>query len=357
MLNLLYNLFQQINLNEVNVMKKLLMILIFVLFPVICNANSYKIAYVEGGYFWIFNETLNTIKKTIDGKGLSDVILIPDDLFFSGDWDNSVLLENHIIDIFTRTDEYDLLLVVGSDATKYALQHNNGNIPILSIAVSDPIESGFIVDIHDSGIDNFTMHIFPMIYKSMFNVFHSVTNFNKLGIMHLGTDSSYIHSNIKDAIEISNERGFGFIEYNKLTDSSIEDCLTGLKYLVEEKEIDAFFITSLVCFDWSVNDVSVLYEYLYDNNIYTFARNGDNDVKRGALMGFSAVDYIRGSDFITNMIIDILINNEKPRDIIMVETQKNQISFNLEVARRIGFKPNFSILSASDKIYNQIKNE
>jgi len=119
------------------------------------------------------------------------------------------------------------------------------------------------------------------------------------------------------------------------------------------KKIDAFYMPSLTCFEWKKYDANKFLAYLRDNNVPTFARQGSEDVKAGALMGFSTVDYSQRGQFVADKIIDIL-KGGSPRKQKMVDEAPPKIAINLQVAKQIGFDPSFEILGASDEIYNEI---
>ena len=70
-----------------------------------------------------------------------------------------------------------------------------------------------------------------------------------------------------------------------------------------EKGIDAFFIPSLVGFDWTKSDVQRLMTKLIKNKIPTFARDGSIYVKAGALMGFSSIDFSARGNVLADMAI------------------------------------------------------
>lgn len=314
-------------------------------------SQHYTIGSLEGGQFWLFSQTLTTVKEFLDAEQWSDNISFPADAQRSSGWDQPDLLKQEAQALMSR-DDLDLIIAMGTDATRALLEANNHQTPIVAMAVSDPIGSQFIASAEDSGIDNFTVRLDLDRFPRMFEIFHQVVEFERLGLIFPDTHSGHQFTNLEEARSIAAQRGFEIIEYSDLTDESIQDCRAGLEYLIQQG-IDAFFIPSLVCFDWQQSDVDVLLSDLRDAGIATFARNGSQDVMGGALMGFSTVDFSRRGQFLAQMIIDIL-QGATPRSLNMVDTGIPKISFNLAVAHEIGFNPPFDILAATDELYQEI---
>ena len=315
------------------------------------TAQDHTIGYLEGGRFWLFTETLNTVKQFLEAEQWSDNISFPADAQRSSGWDQPDLLKQEAQALMSR-DDLDLIIAMGTDATRALLEANNHQTPIVAMAVSDPIGSQFIASAEDSGIDNFTVRLDLDRFPRMFEIFHQVVEFERLGLIFPDTQSGRQFTNLEEARSVAAQRGFEIIEYSGLTDESTQDCRAGLEYLIQQG-VDAFFIPSLVCFDWQQSDVDVLLRDLRDAGIATFARNGSQDVMGGALMGFSTVDFSRRGQFLAQMIIDIL-QGATPRSLNMVDTGIPKISFNLAVAHEIGFNPPFDILAATDELYQDI---
>ena len=133
----------------------------------------------------------------------------------------------------------------------------------------------------------------------------------------------------------------------------MEECFTGVKNLVSQKKVDAFFIPALNGFDWGQSDVKPIIDYLIENKIPSFAREGTKTVKAGALMGFSTYDFSGRGQFLAERVVKILMGTS-PRELSMVDNAIPKISLNIYVAEQIGFDPSFDILGASDEIFQEI---
>ncbi len=314
----------------------------------------YRIGYLEPSPFWIFSHDLEAIKKSLAEMGWKGRVEFPQDAHFSPgrEQGKKALWSKRAEELMSRKD-IDLVITAGTDATATVLKVNNGKIPIVAISVSDPVKSGLVLNANDSGVDNFTVRVVPDKYKRMFEIFHDVVGFKKIGLMYWDTKNGRTYTNLEDARTVAQERGFEIVEYSKVSESGkAEDCLLGLQELVSQK-MDAFFIPSLNCFDWTSSDVKKLLDFLTENKIPSFARNGTRDVKAGALMGFSTVDFSGRGKFVADKIIRIF-QGEKPRSLPMIDNAIPKISFNLLAAEKIGFNPPFDILAASDELFQEI---
>ncbi len=301
----------------------LIMAIIFTFQPLIAsesNLAKYRVGYIGVMTFWAFDEVMDNTKHALKAKGWLDKIEFPKDAHIIGTNKpyTSEELEKKSQELFARED-LDLIISAGTPATAAVLKVNNGSIPIVAIAVSDPLKSGFIKNEHDSGVDNFTARVVLGRYEKMFSVFHDVVEFKTLGLIHDGTENSKKYTNLEDAYKVSQERGFRIIEYPKIgIGDGADKCIEGLSWLVDQG-MDAFFIPALTCFDWNVSDVKELIDFLIKHKIPTFGREGGKYVKSGALMGFSGVNWSDRGIYVANKIIKIF-EDVKPRELKMLDS-------------------------------------
>lgn len=314
--------------------------------------KSFNIGYLEAGEYFTYTESFKAMKKALAEKGWLDRVVFPADARFSPGWDPETkknVLPKKAAELMARED-LDVILAAGTSATRELLKANNGKTPLLAFSVSDAVRSKFAASAEDSGIDNFTVRIIPGRYLRMFQIFHDEVNFKKLGLMFVDEQNKIV-TNAADAHVVAKERGFEIIE-QQIPAPDMEDCAEGLQNLLKQG-IDAFFIPSLVCFDWKKNDVSKLLDVLTAHRIPTFARQGSTSVKGGALMGFSTIDFSSRGEFLAEMLIQIL-QGTLPRKINMIDNAPPKIALNIEVAKQIQHDFTFEILGASDEIYQEI---
>ncbi len=332
----------------------LLLLLPLLLLPsLLLAAERYKIAYFEGAFSPIFRSTWEATQAGLEELGWGDRVEYPEDAFYSpGHGDSNAPAREAVAKELMARDDLALIFSAGSEATRLLLKYNNHKTPILGGAIADPLRAGFIASVEDSGVDNFTARIVPGRYKRMFQIFHAEIGFQRLGLLYVDTPNARTFANVDDALEVAAERDFAIIHYHIADTLTAKECMTALESLVEQ-QIDAFFIPSLTCFEWGRDDVKRHLDFLIEHRIPVFARQGSSDVRGGALMGFSAIDYTARGRFMARMA-EYLLEGGKARDLKMVDENPPRISINLEVAQRIGFDPSFDILGASDEIYQEI---
>jgi ABC-type uncharacterized transport system substrate-binding protein len=345
----------------INISKKTILFLI-VLFsmtlmiqPAIAE-SKYKIGYLEGGPFWMYLEIMDKMKENLEQMGWKDKVEFPDDLHFSPGWANKAKLQKIARKMMKRND-IDLIIAGGTGATAALLKFNNKRTPLMSIAVADPIKSGFVIDEKNSGIDNYTTRVDPQAYQRMFRIFHDVVGFKKLGLMYSDLPNGRTIANMDDAYKVAKKCGFEIVEYmydtkRAKTEKPGDIGIEGFQKLVD-KGMDAFFIPALTCFDWTKSDVNKLMNFMQKHKIPTFARNGVKGVKAGALLGFSSMVMDLRGKFFADKVVRIL-KGEQPGSLPMEDNAVPKISINLSVAAKIGFDPSVEILGASDEIFDKV---
>ncbi|NCC24881.1 MAG: hypothetical protein EOM25_06745 [Deltaproteobacteria bacterium] len=318
------------------------------------ESKKFRIGYLEAGQYWAYEGTIKAMQTAMTARGWGpDRVEYPADAWFSPGWDEEKVPEylERAKELMAR-DGLDLIVAMGTAAAGALLEANNGRTPILGMALSDPVKSGFVPSLEDSGVDNFTVRIVRDRWKIMFELFHEIVGFKKLGIIYPDTETGLVYANVLDARQAAKERGFELLEYNQIgTTESTEDCRKGIEDLLA-RGMDAFFISALNCFDWGACDVNQLFELLNRHKIPTFARDGSTHVRSGALMAFSTQDFSPIGEFLANSCIRIL-EGEKPRDLPMVDNSQPKIALNIETAQKIGFDFPVNILIASDEIYEK----
>ncbi len=110
------------------------------------HAKKYRIAYIEANDFWAFAEIMNAIKENLARMGWKDRIEFPEDARIHTGWGapgSEKMLNDEATKLMSRND-IDLIITAGTPPTAAVLKVNNGRTPVLAIAVSDPVRSGFV---------------------------------------------------------------------------------------------------------------------------------------------------------------------------------------------------------------------
>jgi hypothetical protein len=339
-------------------------------------AAELRVAYLEGSRFSSYIKTFDAVQKRVRELGITDQITFPvADACYSGDSGlEKAEYDKQLLEFATKLlqrRDIDMIFSAGTAASQALLKAagclsesdkrvraDNPEcklpLPVVASSVSDAVKSGFVINQHDSGTENYTVRIIPERYSRMFRIFHDEVRFKKLGLLYVDDDKGRQFANVEDAETVANERGFQIIRHILSPPIHQHKCEAGLKDLVKQG-IDAFYMSVHTCFEWGKpqNNVYHNLQYLIGNNVRIFARQGSRDVKAGALLGFSTIDFSARGNFIVDMMVKIM-QGATPRGLAMIDKAPPTIALNLYVAQKIGFDPSFDILGASDEIYQEI---
>lgn len=309
-----------------------------------------RIGYLEAGPFWLYDRTWEAFRAELSKKteGRSE---FPINAKFSPGWEpeNMKNLPEKAAQLLQRED-LDLVVGMGTAAVKALLKANTGQTPILGMGMADPIAAGVIASAKDSGVDNFTCRITQNRWSAMFRVFYDVIRFKKLGIMYTDTPEGRVYAALDDARAIASELEFSLVEYGDLSSAeSVEECSVGLEEL-RALGMDAFFIGPLNCFDIEGSGLSILLNKLRQWKVATFARDGSEYVKAGALMGYSTWDFKPIGKFLAAQSHAIFAGRS-PRELSMLDRSEPSIALNLATAKAIDFDFPFDVLLVADELH------
>jgi ABC-type uncharacterized transport system substrate-binding protein len=282
----------------------------------------------------------------------SDYIEFVPDAFWSDDFDEIRRLSVRQ-DIRMRTQErrdIDLILALGTWAGQdmAAIQTP---VPTIVASASDPVASGIIRSIGDSGQDNMNASIPPEHYLRQVRLFHEFIPFKKLGLIFENTPEGRTYAAIEDVETVARELGFELItceapflgaDLHRI-EQSVFSCYEDLI-----RKVDAIYITEHRGTDGKgIERVSAL---LRQAKIPSFSMRNAEEVEAGILMGMAQSNYSYTGLFHAETIARVL-RGAKPRQLSQVLRESSKIALNLETARSIGFDPPVNALLVADDIY------
>ena len=308
-------------------------------------------AYFEAGPYWEFSLLQKEITKALQQRGVGQYIVFPNEFHISPGWNapDSVyraearkLMDNPAIDV---------IISMGTEATKALLLENNGKTPIMSVDVADPAGAGIVDPVTGKGAANLTIRYTKNKWFKVFALFHEALPFRRLGIMYHDSPEGLSYSNVREAREVARERGFNLVEYPFLDKAeSIESCTKGVNRLMQQG-IDAFYISALNCFDWTQADPQKIFDILNAEKIKTFARDGSVHVSKGALMGLSTLDYVPLGKFYADHMAAKL-GLLPPNTQLEEAAYTPKIALNLVAAQKMGMDLPLVLLISSDEIFD-----
>lgn len=260
-----------------------------------------------------------------------------------------------VITRLQRKKDIDLMIVTGTVAG-IALAKSNHSVPTLIFSTSDPVGAGIIKSPDDSGRDNVWAHVDQGQFRRQIQVFHDIFKFKKLGLVFEDTELGRNYIAYNDIKTIAKEGGFKLVSYNVKEPTDISDKwryywdLRGAYYELVN-QVDAMLLTVSPIESKMLSDLITPF---YQHRIPVFSQAGAMEVQYGALMSITQNDYPNLQKFAAETIAKVF-HGVKPRRLPQIFESTPRIILNLEVAKKIGYKPSFDILYVADEIYRNIK--
>ncbi|MEM7209217.1 MAG: ABC transporter substrate binding protein [Pseudomonadota bacterium] len=349
--------------------------------PSLNNGKKWRVAYYEGGqhgnYYQYLEATvhglmdLGWIRKTtirkIEDKDTaqlwdwlvnyadSDYIQFLDDGYYTANWDDGLRtqVKSKILNRLSKRNDISLIIAMGTWAG-LDLSNNEHSVPTIVMSTSDPVNSGIIKSVEDSGFDHVHARVDPYRYERQVKIFHDIVKFKKLGVAY--EDSLYGRSySAIDLIEkVANERGFEVVKcYTKSDIADASAASASVKQCFQElaKSVDAIYVT--IQGGVNANSIPYLVELANRNRIPTFSQHGAKEVQSGFLLSISRPGFKPAGLFLSATIAKVL-NGAKPRQLTQLFEESPSIAINLKTAELVGLYLYADILAAADKIYRDI---
>jgi ABC-type uncharacterized transport system substrate-binding protein len=275
---------------------------------------------------------------------------------YSANWDDKLREQTAaaVIKRLNRTRDIDLIIAMGTWAGQ-DLATNSHSTPTEVISASDPVASGIIKSVDDSGYDHVHAQIDPYRYERQLRVFHEMVGFKKMGICYEDTEAGRSYAAIDKVEKIAKERGFEIVRAftksdvadSKLAEESVKQAFRELA-----KRSDAIYVT--VQGGVNYNSIPELVRISNTNQIPTFSQSGSEEVKYGFMASLSQAGFRYIGEFHADIIAKIL-NGAKPRQLPQLFEEPPKIAINLKSAEVIGFNPPVDILLAADEIFQEIQ--
>jgi ABC-type uncharacterized transport system substrate-binding protein len=345
------------------------------------NGAKWRLGYCEGGAYPDYQASLIATVRALMDLGWMEKAEIPPqkaeqtkdlwnwlatqtksnflefvkDAHYSPDW-NEALRRKTSPEIIKRLNEQkdiDLMIAAGTWAGK-DLSNNDHHTATMVISTSDPVSSGIIKSVEDSGYDHIIARVDPNRYQRQIRIFHDIVGFKKLGMAYADTDAGRSYAALEPVKEVAKERGFEIIHCytkddipdSKVAAASVEQCFQDLS-----KKVDAIYVTK----QNGVNRQSIpeLVTIANSSRIPTFSQSGSEEVKWGFLLSISQAGFKYVGQYYAETIAKIF-NGAKPHQLDQVFEGPPKIAINLRTAAIIGFDPPVDTLGAADEIYQEI---
>ncbi len=356
----------------------------FSLKPVTNNGIPWKIGYLEGGPYSNYYKYLQATVMGLMDLGWIDEATIPkacaehteklwhwlstevkseyiqfvDDAYYTANWDKNArsTITDKLIKRLNKKNDINLIVAMGSWAGK-DLANNQHHIPTVIMSTSDPIGSGIIKSVEDSGYGHIHARVDPYRYERQIRLFHELTGFKKLGIAYEDSVFGRTYAAIDLIEKVATERNFEVVSCftksdisdQRLAGQSVMDCFNKLA-----PTVDAIYVTR----QGGVNSETIpkLVEIAGRNRIPTFSQSGSKEVKNGFLMSISSAGGFRPAGRFFAATFAQIFNGAKPGELNQLFEESPNIAVNLKTAEVIGFYLRADLLAAADEIYKDIEN-
>jgi ABC-type uncharacterized transport system substrate-binding protein len=348
------------------------------------KGKKWRIGYFEGGVFyaygpylartveglmelgWIERAELPAVDPSGDARPLwawlareaqSEFLEFVADAYWSCNWDDRLRKETKtkVIERLNSKKDIDLMLALGTWAGK-DLANDDHSIPTLVVSSSNPVLSGIITSLEDSGYDHLHASVSPKRYERQIRLFHQATGFKRLGLAYEDTTEGRTYAAVEDVERVAKERNFqivrcyapGDIPDREEAYRNLQKCYEGLA-----PQADAAYLT--IHNGNELKNLPSLLAPLTKHHLFTFAQRTSEEVKHGVLMSLTtaATSYMGLFEALTMAKI---FNGAKPRSLLQVyDDPTTRVAVNVAVAQQLGYDPPGWLLEMADEIYNEIE--
>lgn len=349
--------------------------------PITNNGKKWRIGYYEGGAYINYQKQLTETVKGLMQLGWmqkaelpeqtgeatdrlwawlsteakSDYIEFVPDAHYSAFWENSKRseVEDEIVFRLNNDKDIDLMIAMGTWAGK-GLANYRHRTNTLVFSTSNPISSGIIKSVEDSGFDHVHVRVDPKRNERQLMVFHEMIGFQKLGVIYEDSLAGRSYAAIETIEALSKTHNFDIVRCHTKSDTSDQElaeqgvinCFTEMV-----KTADAIYVTQ----QGGVNSrtIPVLVEIANKHKIPTFSQSGAREVSYGILASLSRAGYKYVGRFHAETIAKVF-NGALPNQLNQLYEEPPKIALNLKTAEIIGFDPPIVLLGATDEFFEDI---
>ena len=329
------------------------------------NYYHYLIATVEGlmDLGWIDKQQTPNIKsknnndtwKWLTKNIRSEYIEFATDGFYSAQWDTDKRekCRASLIQRLNSKKDLDLIIAMGTWAGK-DMTNDTHKTPTMVMSTSDPIGSGIIKSIDDSGYDHVHARVDPTRYERQVRIFHDLIGFQKLGIAYEDSVYGRTYAAIDPIEKVAKERGFDIVRcYTQSDIADVRKAGDSVIRCFEELagKVDSIYVTQ----QGGVNTDTInrLVYLTIKNQIPTFSQLGSAEVQKGLLLSISRGGYRHVGKFHAATFAKVF-NGAKPRQLNQLFEEPPKFAINLKTAEEIGLYLYADFLAAADEIYSDI---
>lgn len=244
--------------------------------------------------------------------------------------------------------EADLILTLGNLPAK-ELPEVVREVPIVALAVEDPVEAGIIPAAGRSGRENLHVTVVEDRFGRQTRVFHAVKPFRKLALLtsrqRLATAGE---AEIREACRALGS-GFTTVLYDERGDGSDDDFKQFMEGLREVAALGCDAVM-LPWFSMPDEQFADAVDFMTANGIASFSQIGGDFVARGVLLG-AGRETLEGYGLFEADVVAKILAGEAPNMIRQTFQQRSAVVLNLASAMQMGWRPNFGLLVSLERAY------
>ena len=302
------------------------------------------------------DEQVRPLWDWLSTKATSEYIQFVGDAFDTTNWTNGLRkqITDRIINRLNVTKDIDLMFAMGTWAGQ-DLANNRHHTPTLILSSSNPLSSGIIKSVEDSGYDHVHARVAPYRYARQVRIFHEIIGFKRLGLVYENSNAGKTYGAIDEVEKVAEALGFELVRCfaqsdtpkKRIAETNVIACFKKLA-----GNVDAIYVSK----HGGVQPRSIpdLVNIAIDARMPTFSQTGSEEVKNGFLLSIATAGFGPLGAFHAETLGKIF-NGAKPRQLPQLFVSPAKIAINLETARRIGYDPSVDVLGAADEIYMKIE--
>ncbi len=294
-------------------------------------------------------ESITDIYDLFASDDYSDYVEFPAEYFVDLEWGERKKRANFFFE--NEKPDVDLIIGFGGVAGKLFSGIDKYPIPVLLEGITDPVGSGVVYSVTDSGKDFLTCRVDQTQYQRQIQLFHDFANFKRLGMVYGDDEYGRLYSAVNDVELMALKMGFKIEKNTNVKEVVAPD--TAQLYLNALKDVcrrcDAVYIgasTAVTEYDIMPQIVQIL----QDAGIPSFALEGDIRVKDGILLGVSSLETEKIGLYNADKIASIFYGSV-PRLLKQEFTGVPSIAMNLDMAEKIGLDVPLETLATVDQLY------
>ncbi|MGD9155973.1 MAG: ABC transporter substrate binding protein [Bacillota bacterium] len=248
----------------------------------------------------------------------------------------------------------DLMLVMGTLAGKL-FAADRRRIPAMIFSASNAVQSGISKTATDSGKENVWAHMDPQRFRRQIAVFYDTFKFHRLGLVYENSPTAYSYSAIDHVEMMARQKGFAIsriyvAEPKNLGDQRRYYADLAQAYRQLSRRVDAMYLTvASIDKRWLPH----LLTPFYAGKVPVFSQLGADEVKYGALMSVSSVDFKNLGRFGAQNMVRFF-DGASLRSLPQVFESTPKLIINLETAVKTGCRFPFEMLLSADQVFVKI---